>query len=136
MCRNSKFSNTRLYPEKYGSTILAHTAYGLANNVSITYFLKFENATEVPTWGDSCGYSGTAYYPYFALQANTPGWGAAACNPHAGMINLAFLDGHAESVKPGRWGNLMDKINAGTDNYTSKKVPYYDIPSASEKNAF
>ena len=132
-------SKGRLYPSKYGNFIAGCTEYGLdAVDTAVTHFKKFQTPTEVPTWGDCVGYSedGSTTFPYFALQGNQQGFKTAATNPHSGMMNAAFLDGHAESFKRERWGELMDKINDGSDNYTSKMVPFYDYDLCVERNAF
>jgi len=118
---------SRTFPKSYGAVINL-TYYGYTNNANINYFAKFTNPSITPTWGDAGWVSGGAIVAQHCLCGNgASNWGA--CNPHGGMMNLCMADGHAESVKPGKWGDMVDQMNSGTDGYNKANVYYIDVPT-------
>ncbi len=68
-------------------------------------FNTYKQPSIVPNWGDAGEIVSGKLVGWHALNGWIGGWGV--CNPHMGMINLNFADGHAETMRPPQWGILL-----------------------------
>jgi len=83
-------------------------------------------------YGDAGDPVSTGVEPGYNLcGTNNNTWGVT--NPHSGLINIALADGHAESVKPGKWGDYLVQCDSTLDK---TKMFYVDYVACKMKNTF
>ncbi len=93
---------------------------------------KIKKASQVTYLVDSMYGAGTrlgnqAYNAYYHLTGNTNRLGAV--NQHSGKMNLAFHDGHVETISPKEYKMAIDRMFDGVN----KTVYYHDVKSGFKK---
>ena len=87
-------------------------------------FSKYKQPSSTPSWGDAGEIVSGKLVAWHALNGWVGGYGV--CNPHSGMINLNFADGHAESMKPTQFGLLLWNMESSKP---MNLLSYVDVPT-------
>ena len=135
-CPNHMNLNSTYYQDTYGQAHIRKTGSGggvhplpagwgdySAGSSWTAKFGTFKNPSGTPMWGDSGYVSGGKIIQDNTLATISVTWGVS--NPHGGRMNISFLDGHAETMSPQRWGDIIVSLDSSVPR---ANLVYVDFP--------